>query len=140
MSSKRLERSETNRVIAGLFGGLGEYLNVDPNLLRLVGIVLLILSPGLMVLLYALGALVIPKRGGKSYLTPEVDVKVVGPVIVGALLVLLGLAFLSPFLDVTSLIFWPSLIRVPGNLLQIGAGATLLVIGLLLLYQRLRTV
>ncbi len=140
MSSKRLERSETNRVIAGLFGGLGEYLNVDPNLLRLVGIVLLILSPGLMVLIYALGALVIPKRGGKSYLTPEVDVKVVGPVIVGALLVLLGLAFLSPFLDVTSLIFWPSLIRVPGNLLQIGAGATLLVIGLLLLYQRLRTV
>jgi phage shock protein PspC (stress-responsive transcriptional regulator) len=48
MSAKRLKRSESNHVIAGLFGGLGEYLDIDANLLRLAGVVLLILAPDVM--------------------------------------------------------------------------------------------
>jgi phage shock protein C len=138
MSTKRLERSERNRVIAGLFGGLGEYLNVDPNLLRLAGFVLLILAPGVMVLLYALGVLLIPKSGGKSYLSPEVDMQVVGPVLVGALLVLIGFALIPPFplLSVWSSEVPPSMmirVSVPGT-----AGAVLVVIGLVILFERLR--
>ena len=138
MSTKRLERSERNRVIAGLFGGLGEYLNVDPNLLRLAGVVLLIVAPGVMVLLYALGVLLIPKRGGKSYLSPEVDMQVVGPVLVGALLVLIGFALIPPFplLSVWSSEVPPSMmirVSVPGT-----AGAVLVVIGLVILFDRLR--
>ncbi len=135
MSTKRLERSERNRIIAGLFGGLGEYLNVDPNILRLVGVVLLILAPGLMVLLYALGALLIPKRGGRSYLSPEVDWQTAGPVLVGAVLVLLGSSFLSMRLG------FPFPLRLSlEEGFQIGAGATLLVIGLLLLAPHLRRI
>jgi len=138
MSTKRLERSERNRVIAGLFGGLGEYLNVDPNLLRLAGVALLIVAPGAMVLLYALGVLLIPKSGGKSYLSPEVDMKVVGPVLVGALLVLIGFALIPPFplLSVWSSEVPPSMmirVSVPGT-----AGAVLVVIGLVILFERLR--
>jgi phage shock protein C len=138
MSTKRLERSERNRVIAGLFGGLGEYLNVDPNLLRLAGVALLIVAPGVMVLLYALGVLLIPRRGGKSYLTPEVDMQVVGPVLVGALLVLIGFALIppSPLLSVWSSEVPPSMtfrVSVPGT-----AGAVLVVIGLVILFERLR--
>jgi phage shock protein PspC (stress-responsive transcriptional regulator) len=138
MSTTRLERSERNRVIAGLFGGLGEYLNVDPNLLRLAGFVLLILAPGVMVLLYALGVLLIPKSGGKSYLSPEVDMQVVGPVLVGALLVLIGFALIPPFplLSVWSSEVPPSMmirVSVPGT-----AGAVLVVIGLVILFERLR--
>jgi phage shock protein PspC (stress-responsive transcriptional regulator) len=138
MSTKRLERSERNRVIAGLFGGLGEYLNVDPNLLRLAGVVLLIVAPGVMVLLYALGVLLIPKSGGKSYLSPEVDMQVVGPVLVGALLVLIGFALIPPFplLSVWSSEVPPSMmfrVSVPGT-----AGAVLVVIGLVILFDRLR--
>ena len=138
MSTKRLERSERNRVIAGLFGGLGEYLNVDPNLLRLAGVVLLIVAPGVMVLLYALGVLLIPKRGGKSYLTPEVDMQVVGPVLVGALLVLIGFALIPPF---PLLAVWSS--EVPPSLkvrvsVQGIAGAVLVIIGLVILFDRLR--
>ena len=138
MSTKRLERSESNRVIAGLFGGLGEYLNVDPNLLRLAGVVLLIVAPGVMVLLYALGVLLIPKRGGRSYLTHEVDMQVVGPVLVGALLVLIGFALIPPF---PLLAVWSS--EVPPSLMfQVSvqgiAGAVLVVIGLVLLFDRLR--
>lgn len=32
---KKLYRSKENRVLAGIFGGLGEYLEVDPVILRL---------------------------------------------------------------------------------------------------------
>jgi len=138
MSAKRLERSERNRVIAGLFGGLGEYLNVDPNILRLVGVVLLIVAPGFMVVLYALGVLLIPKPGGKSYLTPEIDLSAVGPVAVGVLLVLLGSALISPLLGVVGFDFSPILIRTPDSTLRVAAGATLLVIGLLLLVPHLK--
>jgi phage shock protein PspC (stress-responsive transcriptional regulator) len=138
MSTKRLERSERNRVIAGLFGGLGEYLNVDPNLLRLAGVVLLIVTPGVMVLLYALSVLLIPKSEGISYLSPEVDMKVIGPVLVGALLVLIGFALIppSPLLSVWSSEVPPSMmirVSVPGT-----AGAVLVVIGLVILFDRLR--
>jgi phage shock protein C len=138
MSTKRLERSERNRVIAGLFGGLGEYLNVDPNLLRLAGVALLIVAPGVMVLLYALGVLLIPKSGGRSYLTPEVDMQVVGPVLVGALLVLIGFALIPPFPLLT---VWSS--EVPPSMMfrvsmQGIAGAVLVVIGLVILFERLR--
>ncbi len=138
MSTKRLERSERNRVIAGLFGGLGEYLNVDPNLLRLAGVALLIVAPGAMVLLYALGVLLIPKSGGKSYLTPEVDMQVVGPVLVGALLVLIGFALTPPF---PLLSVWSSEVP-PSMMFRVSAsgtaGAVLVVIGLVILFERLR--
>lgn len=33
---KRLTRSSTNKVIAGVCGGLGEYLGVDPTIVRIV--------------------------------------------------------------------------------------------------------
>ncbi|HEY4611730.1 MAG TPA: PspC domain-containing protein [Bacteroidota bacterium] len=36
---KRLYRSETNKKIAGLCGGLGEYFDVDPTIVRLFAIV-----------------------------------------------------------------------------------------------------
>lgn len=36
MSQKRLYRSRTNRVIAGVCGGLGEYFGIDPIIFRLI--------------------------------------------------------------------------------------------------------
>ena len=41
---KRLYRSQTNKKLAGLFGGFGEYINVDPTILRLFGVVLFFAS------------------------------------------------------------------------------------------------
>ncbi len=35
---KRLYRSYTNKKIAGICGGLGEYLGVDPTVIRLVAV------------------------------------------------------------------------------------------------------
>lgn len=54
-----LYRSRTDRWIAGVCGGLGEYFNVDANAIRLA-FVLLALWQGFGVLVYLLMVLIIP--------------------------------------------------------------------------------
>ena len=44
MEQKRLYRSVTNRKICGVCGGLGEYFNIDPTLIRLGGVLLACVS------------------------------------------------------------------------------------------------
>jgi phage shock protein C len=41
---KILYRSQTDRKIAGIFGGLGEAYNIDPNVLRLAAVLVLLAS------------------------------------------------------------------------------------------------
>ena len=90
-SAKVLERSDRGRVLAGVFGGLGEYLNVDASLLRIVGVVLLIVIPAPMVLLYTVAALVIPRRGGNPSISQASSMSTLGPIVLGLVLVLAGL-------------------------------------------------
>ncbi|MEA3297439.1 MAG: PspC domain-containing protein [candidate division Zixibacteria bacterium] len=59
--SKQLYRSETNKIVAGVCGGLGEYFDVDPVLVRIVT-VLLIFSTGVAVLGYIIAWIIVPKR------------------------------------------------------------------------------
>lgn len=54
-----LSRSRTNRWIAGVCGGLGEYFNVDANAIRLA-FVLLALWQGFGVLVYLLMVFILP--------------------------------------------------------------------------------
>jgi len=59
---KQLRRSRTNRMVAGVVGGLAEYWSVDPTLARVVYVVASVLSaafPGLLV--YLLLWLIIPE-------------------------------------------------------------------------------
>ncbi|MDV3104764.1 PspC domain-containing protein [Thermococcus waiotapuensis] len=63
MESKRLFRSKKNRMFLGVLGGMAEYLDVDPALVRLIFVVLLVFQPVAMALLYFLAALVIPEEG-----------------------------------------------------------------------------
>lgn len=58
---KKLHRSKTNKTFTGLLGGIGEYLDIDPVIIRIIFIFLLIVSgiwPA--VLVYILGWLVVP--------------------------------------------------------------------------------
>lgn len=57
----RLYRSETNRVIAGVCGGLGEYFNIDPTIIRIL-FVLITLFGGSGILIYIILWLVIPSE------------------------------------------------------------------------------
>lgn len=59
---KRLYRSTTNRVIGGVGGGLGEYFNVDPTIIR-VAFVLMLFGGGFGLLAYIVLWIVIPERG-----------------------------------------------------------------------------
>jgi len=66
MAYKKLVRSANNKVWAGVLGGLAEFWEIDPTLVRVGYTALTIFStgfPGL--LLYILMALMIPK-GGKN--------------------------------------------------------------------------
>lgn len=58
---KRLYRSKKDRIIFGVAGGLAEYFEIDPTLVRLIFIVLTIWS-GVGAILYILGAVAIPEE------------------------------------------------------------------------------
>ncbi len=59
---KRLLRSSTNRSICGVCGGIGEYLGIDPSVVRLVWIIASFCSIGMGALIYFIAALVIPQE------------------------------------------------------------------------------
>ena len=61
MGPKRLYRSESNRMIAGVCGGLAEYFDVDPTLVRLVTVILCC-AAGTGVLAYLVAAIIIPNE------------------------------------------------------------------------------
>jgi phage shock protein C len=60
-SGKKLMRSRTNCKIAGVCGGLGEYFDVDPTLIRLVWLVLLFFA-GTGLLAYVIAWIVMPEE------------------------------------------------------------------------------
>ncbi|NPV93055.1 MAG: PspC domain-containing protein [Firmicutes bacterium] len=58
---KRLYRSREESMIAGVCGGLGEYLEIDPTIVRLVWVVAAFIGGG-GILAYLIAWLVIPRR------------------------------------------------------------------------------
>jgi phage shock protein PspC (stress-responsive transcriptional regulator) len=59
---RRLFRSRSDRVIAGVCGGLARYLNVDPVIVRVVAVAL-VFAGGAGLLLYAAAFLLVPNEG-----------------------------------------------------------------------------
>lgn len=70
MQQTRLVRSETDRMIAGVCGGLAAYLGVDPVLVRLAFVILLLAS-GVGLGIYAVLWLVMPSA---SRVDPEIRI------------------------------------------------------------------
>lgn len=60
MSDRRLYRSSTNCMICGVCGGIGEFFNIDPTLVRLAWVVFSFLG-GSGILAYIVAAIIIPK-------------------------------------------------------------------------------
>lgn len=58
---KKLTRSTGNRMMCGVCGGIGEYLNVDPTLVRLIWALCSLASVGMGLILYIVAAIVIPE-------------------------------------------------------------------------------
>ncbi|MCD6454618.1 MAG: PspC domain-containing protein [Candidatus Aminicenantes bacterium] len=58
---KRLYRSRKDRKIGGICGGLGEYFNIDPNLVRLAMVFLALITAVVpFILAYVIAWIIIP--------------------------------------------------------------------------------
>ena len=62
MEMKKLYRSETNKMIAGVCGGIAEYFDIDATLVRL-GFAVFSIIGGSGILLYLAVAIIIPQKG-----------------------------------------------------------------------------
>ncbi len=60
---KRLYKSNTNKVVSGVLGGVGEYYDIDPTLLRLAFLVLSIMTAFVPAIIgYIIASIIVPKR------------------------------------------------------------------------------
>ena len=57
---KRLYRSNTDRMIAGVCGGIGEYCNIDPTLVRLAWAIFACCG-GAGIIAYVIAGIIIPR-------------------------------------------------------------------------------
>lgn len=125
MSQQQLMRSESDKMIAGVCGGLASYLNIDPTLVRLAFVVLLFAS-GVGLAIYLILWVVMPSDARSLEASiiidgeqPTEDPKALKVhnnqgATVGVALVLLGGFFLLSQIGWLSSAIWP--------LVLVGAG------------------
>lgn len=94
-----LTRSADHRVVAGVCGGLGRYLDIDPVVFRVV-VAVLCLTGGLGLFLYGLAWLLVPRESGRNELQRVLTGRVDGQSIGAVLLTVIGTGvFLSSMGD-----------------------------------------
>ena len=118
---RRLRRSQKDRVVAGVCGGLGAYFGVDPIWFRLAFVVLAI-GGGSGLLLYLRSWLVIPEqKEGEELAVREGGNGADGAVVAGVILVAVGFLFffntLFPWFD---RVMWPLVVIAVGVGLFLG--------------------
>jgi phage shock protein C len=136
---KKLYRSQKNKIIAGVCGGVAEYLDVDPVLIRLIA-VLFFFAGGATLIAYIVGMIIIPSRPPEGTgevetvqeqnSAPSFNVETgspgrAGSLIIGIILIVFGIHFLLrniPFFhpyywwfwDMGWQFFWPSVLILVG--------------------------
>ncbi|HRI05889.1 MAG TPA: PspC domain-containing protein [Candidatus Dojkabacteria bacterium] len=65
VAPKRLVRSKTDQIIAGVCGGIAEYFEIDPIIVRLL-FALLVFSGGSGVLIYIILWIIMPEKGDEN--------------------------------------------------------------------------
>lgn len=59
---KKLYRSRSDKMITGLAGGIAQYFNLDPTLVRIALVILEFMTAGLLIIGYFIVALIVPKE------------------------------------------------------------------------------
>ncbi len=59
--SRKLYRSRTNRMLAGVCSGLGEFFGIDPTVIRLIFVAGALLGFGSFILIYIVLFIVVPE-------------------------------------------------------------------------------
>ena len=95
--AKRFLRSKDDRIIAGVCGGLGNYLNIDPVIIRIIWLVLFF-AGGVGLLAYIVAMIIVPSENDSPYDEKEVkkssEDEKGGKLIGGIVLVVIGILFL----------------------------------------------
>jgi len=134
---KRLYRSRHNRVIGGVCGGIGEYFDIDPLLIRLVWAVLFFIG-GTGLFAYIIAWIIIPEKQWLPGMTEETNTytrdknNVIPQVIIGLLLIIVGAALLFRewwYLDQIFRNIFRFSIRYLIPILFIGLGIRVMVVG-----------
>jgi len=139
----RLYRSRTDRMFAGVAGGVAERLEADPALVRIAWAVLVFVTGGFALLVYIIMAFVVPEGPPPGYAAPAsaaADGSPSGPaawspsparpvgrggttIVFGLILVLVGSALLLdrlvPSIDMGDV--WPIVIIVLGAAILVGS-------------------
>ncbi len=63
---EKLKKSRTNRVLGGVLGGIGDYFDIDANILRVIVFILGLFNPFPITLLYLIASLIIPYEDPKD--------------------------------------------------------------------------
>lgn len=101
---KRLYRSRQESVVSGVCGGIAEYFDMDPSIVRIAVVVLTLATGGVGIIAYLLCALVIPLRPVGESPTPGftqaekeqfMNRSGSGNRVVGGTLIFIGLFFLA---------------------------------------------
>lgn len=101
--TKKLYRSNTNKMLGGVCGGIGEYLSVDPTIIRLIAFISWFFG-GLGIIAYIICLFIVPKA---THSSPTTEYKYSasnqnGKYIIGGVLMLVGvIAFLQNFVRLT---------------------------------------
>ena len=66
-TQKRLQRSDDDRWIGGVCGGIAEYTGIDAGLIRLVVVVATLLGAGSLILAYIVAWVIMPKADPLPY-------------------------------------------------------------------------
>jgi len=62
MIKKKLYRSKKEKMIGGVCGGIGEFLEIDPTIIRIIWAFVTILSIGIGIIAYILAWIIIPEK------------------------------------------------------------------------------
>lgn len=119
-AERRLYRSNTQRVVAGICGGLGEYFAVDPVWFR-VGFVVLALGGGSGILIYLLMWLIVPPAPDGIEAPPSGRASVTGAAVVGVAFMIVGtIALVNTVAPWVGQYVWPIVFVLGGLALLLG--------------------
>ncbi|MBN2088101.1 PspC domain-containing protein [candidate division KSB1 bacterium] len=111
---RRLYRSQVTRTIGGVCGGIAEYFNIEPILVRITFIILAFLN-GIGVLAYLAGLIIIPENPKREQVKPvSRNGNSDSSITWGIILIVIGIFFILKRLDFWDFhwfFFWPRFYR-----------------------------
>jgi phage shock protein PspC (stress-responsive transcriptional regulator) len=117
---RRLYRSKTDRMVAGVAGGLGEYFAVDPVWFRIAFVVLTV-GGGAGLLIYLVMWIVVQPAPGDYVPSSGAPGRLSGAIVVGIALIVVGaIALVNTIAPSLGQYFWPVALLLGGLALVMG--------------------